>query len=134
MKLDMFSTILVCAALESALDVARLDNVVRVLVEALEGNIPHHGHDPRQCPVRCQAWLRLLLALLHDPQVATLLEVPDTPLCVDLVDPQALLVVPSEGSAVACLLLVNVHVDTNAVSLINPIGSWPHSGCPGSGA
>jgi hypothetical protein len=61
MKLDIFSTILVCATLEYALDVARRDNIVRVLVEAHEGHIPHHGHDPRQRPVRSQA----LASLAH---------------------------------------------------------------------
>jgi hypothetical protein len=54
-KLDLFSTILFCAAFESALDVRRRDNVVWVLVEAHGGCIPHHGHHPHQRPFSRQA-------------------------------------------------------------------------------
>jgi hypothetical protein len=48
--------------------------------------------------------------------VATLLEVPDTLL-------RALLVVSSKGSAFACPLPVDIHVDIEAMGLIYPIGS-----------
>jgi hypothetical protein len=37
----------------------------------------------------------------------------------------------SEGSAVTCLLAIDVHVDIEAVGLIHPIGSWPRARWPG---
>jgi hypothetical protein len=52
------------------------------------------------------------MTLLHDLPVVTPLKVPDTRLCVDLIDTQALIVIPSKDSVIACLLPVNVHVDT----------------------
>jgi hypothetical protein len=71
--------------------------------------------------------LCLLLALLHNLLVAQL-KVPDTRLCMDLVDPHVLLVVPLEGIIVACLLSINIHIDIEALGLVNPISSWLHAG------
>jgi hypothetical protein len=55
--------------------------------------------------------------MYHDLSVATLRA--------GLAHPEAH-VVPSEGSAIAFMLPVDVHVDIGAVSLIHPIGSWLH--------
>jgi hypothetical protein len=46
----------------------------------------------------------------------------------DLVDPHVLLVVPLEGIIVACLLSINIHIDIEALGLVNPISSWLHAG------
>jgi hypothetical protein len=68
-----------------------------VLVEAHVGHIPHRGHHPCHRPVHRQIpWLRLLLALVHDLNVAMLLEVSDMRLHAHLVDTHALLVVSSK--------------------------------------
>jgi hypothetical protein len=121
-KLALYSTILVCTTFESALVVGRRYVAVYVLAEAHGEHVPHRSHHPRHHPVRFQALgLCLLLALLHDPLVAVLLDMIHDR--VNHVDPQVLLVVLSEGSVVACLMPVNVHVDIEAMGLIHPIGS-----------
>jgi hypothetical protein len=77
MKLDLFSTILIRAAFESALHVGRRDDAMWVLIKTHAGHVPHLSHHHHR-PVRRQdPWLCLLLALLHDLLVATLLEVSD---------------------------------------------------------
>jgi hypothetical protein len=48
----------------------------------------------------------------------------------NLVDRQALLVVPSEGNVFACLMPIDNHFNIEAVGLIHPIGCWPHARWP----